>query len=171
MKTATAITGDLIPSIEPRQALWLEFYRALAGRNFIRAIDLARRLGIGEERIRLIQRDALKLFIAEYQNFDAATELCADYCITADEFAALIEEVLKRNELTSRRTFTMRSGKPAHVSVAEQIREFAQRQIEFLKKYERRRSTRSWWRRLVSAVKSRFDWRSGLWRHGGPAYV
>jgi hypothetical protein len=64
----------------------------------------------------------------------------------------------------------MRSDNPAHVSVAEQIREFAQRQIEFLKKRERR-SNKSRWRRLVSAVRSWFDWRSGFWRPGGPAYV
>ena len=171
MNTATAITGDLIPTIEPRQALLLEFYRDLARRNFIRAIDLARRLGIDEERIRLIQRDALKLLIAEYQNFDAATKLCADYRITAEEFSALIEEILKRNELTSRRTFTMRSGNPAHLSVAEQIREFAQQQIGSLKKCERRRFHRSWRRRLLSAVKSWFDWRSSLRRPGGSAYV
>jgi hypothetical protein len=161
----------MTPAIEPRQALWLDFYRALAGRNFIRAIDLARRLGIGEERIRLIRRDALKLLIAEYQNFDAATKLCVDYRITAEEFAALIEEILKSNGLAARRTFTMRSGNPAHLSVAEQIREFAQQQIESLKTCERRRSHRSWRRRLLSAVKSWFDWRSGLRRPGGPAYV
>ena len=171
MNTATAITGDLIPTIEPRQALLLEFYRDLARRNFIKAIDLARRLGIDEERIRLIQRDALKLLIAEYQNFDVATKLCADYRITAEEFSALIEEILKRNELTSRRTFTMRSGNPAHLSVAEQIREFAQQQIGSLKKCERRRFHRSWRRRLLSAVKSWFDSRSSLRRPGGPAYV
>jgi hypothetical protein len=153
------MTGDLSPSIEPRQALWLEFSRTLAGRNFIRAIDLARRLDMGGERIRLIQRDALKLLIAEYQNFDAAAKLCADYCFTAEEFSALIEEVLRSKELTSRRTFTMRSGNPAHLSVAEQVREFAQQQIESLKKHERRRSHKSLWRRALSAVKSWFDWR------------
>jgi hypothetical protein len=171
MKTATVITRDMIPTIESRQALWLDFYRALAGRNFIRAIDLARRLGIDEGRIKLIQRDALKMLIADYQNFDAATKLCADYHITPEDLATLIEEVLRCNELTSRRTFTMRSGNPAHVSVAEQIREFAQQQIESLKKCERRRFHKSWWRRLISAVKSRFDWRSGLRWPGGQAYI
>jgi hypothetical protein len=171
MKAATVKTSDMIPSIEPRQALWLDFYRALARRNFVRAEDLSRRLGIDEDRVRRIQRDALKWFIAEYQNFDAAAHLCAEYRITAEEFTLLIEEILKSNEMTSRLTFTMRSGNPAHVSVAEQIREFAQQQIESLKKCERRRSHKRWWRRLVSAVKSRFDRRSGLWRPGGPAYV
>jgi hypothetical protein len=171
MKMADAKTRDMIPNIEQRQALWVDFYRALAGRNFVRAEDLSRRLDIDEERVRRIRRDALKWFIAEYQNFDAATRLCAEYCITAEEFAALIQEILKRDELASRRTFIMRSGNPAHVSVAEQIREFAQQQIESLKKWERRRSHKSRWRRLVSAVKSKFDLRSGLWGPGGPAYV
>jgi len=166
MKVAIAMTKDKIPTIEPRQALWLDFFRALAGRNFVRAVDLSRRLAVDEERVRRIQRDALKWLIAECQNFDAAARLCAEYHFSAEEFAALTEEILKHDELATRRTFAMRSGNPAHVSVAEQIREFAQQQIEFLKKCERRRSTRSWWRKLVSAVKSRFDWRSG-----GPAYV
>jgi hypothetical protein len=170
MKVAIAMTKDKIPTIEPRQALWLDFFRALAGRNFVRAVDLSRRLAVDEERVRRIQRDALKWLIAECQNFDAAARLCAEYRFTADEFAALIEEILKSNDLTLRRTFSMRSGDPAHVIVAEQIREFAQRHIEFLKKCERR-SNMSWWRRLVSAVKSWFDWRSGLRRPGGPAYV
>jgi hypothetical protein len=161
----------MILTIEPQQALWLDFYRALARRNFVRAEDLSRRLGVDEERVRRIQRDALKWFIAECQNFDAAARLCAEYNFTAEEFAALIEEILRRDELASRRTFTMRSGNPAHVSGAEQIREFAQRQNESLKKCERRRFHKSRWRRLVSAVKSWFDWRSGLRWPGGPAYV
>ena len=171
MNTVTAMTGDLITTIESQQALWLEFYRALAGRNFIRAIDLARRLDIGEERIRLIQRDALRLLIAECQNFDAAARPCAEYRFTAEEFATLMKEILKNNELASRRTFTMRSGNPAHLSVAEQIREFAQQQIEHLKKHERRRSHKSRWWKALSAVKSWFDWRSGIRRPGGTAYL
>jgi hypothetical protein len=165
------MTIDMILTIQPRQGLWLDFYRALAGRNFVRAVDLSRRLAVDEERGRRIQRDALKWLIAECQNFDAAARLCAEYRFTADEVIALIEEILKSNELTLRRTFTMRSGNPAHVSVAEQIREFARQQIDSLKKCERRRFHRRWWRRLLSAVKSRFGWRSGLRRPGGPIYV
>jgi hypothetical protein len=171
MTVAIAMTKDRIPTIEPRQALWLDFFRALTGRNFIHAVELSRRLAVDEGRVRRIQRDALKWLIAECQNFDAAARLCAEYRFTADEFAALIEEILKSNELTSRRTFTMRRGYPAHVSVAEQIREFARQQIESLKKCERRRSNKRWRRRLLSAVKSRFDWWSGFRRPGGPAYV
>ncbi len=171
MNAATALTGDATPAVQPRQALWLDFYKALARRNFVRAVELARRLGVDEERIRRIQLDAIKLAIAERQNFDAAARLCADYCVTVDEFTALIDKILKNNELASRRTFTMRSGKLAHVSVGEQIREFARRQIESMKRRERSRSNESWWRRLLTAVKSWFDWRSGLWRPGGPAYV
>ena len=171
MKKATAMTRDMTPTIEPRRALWLDFYRALAGRNFIRAVEMSRRLDSDEERVRRIRRDALKWLIAECQNFDAAARLRAEYRLTADEFAALIEEILKSNGLAARRTFTMRSGNPAHLSVAEQIREFAQQQIGSLKKCERRRFHRSWRRRLLSAVKSWSDSRSGLRRPGGPAYV
>jgi hypothetical protein len=171
MRTATAITKDVIPTIEQRQALWLDFHRALARRNFVRAVEMSHRLNIDEGRVRRIQRNALKWLIAEYQNFDAAASLCVEYHFATEEFAALIEEILKRDELTSRRTFIMRSGHPAHLSVAEQIREFAQQQIESMNTCERRRSHRIWWRRLLSAVKSWFGWSSGLRRLGGPAFV
>ncbi|MBO0857138.1 MAG: hypothetical protein J2P21_01525 [Chloracidobacterium sp.] len=46
MRTATAITKDVIPTIEPRQALWLDFHSALARRNFIRAVEMPHRLNI-----------------------------------------------------------------------------------------------------------------------------
>ncbi len=52
-------------------------------------------------------RQALKHLIAEYRNFDSATRLCADYCITAEEIAALTAETMKRKE--SRPTFAMQS--------------------------------------------------------------
>lgn len=171
MKTVIAMTRDINPAIEPRHALWLDFHHALNRRNFVRAVDLSSRLDIDDERVRNIQRDALKWFIAECQNFDAAVRLCAEYRITADEFAALIDEILELDELASRRTFTMWSGNPGHVSVAEQIREFTQQQIESLKIRQRRRSHKSRLRRLLPAVKSWFDWRSGLRRPGGPAFV
>jgi hypothetical protein len=174
MEAATAIARDMIPTAQPRQALWLDFYRALARRNFACAVVLARQLGVEEERIRRIQRDALKQFIAEYQNFDAAARLCAEYHITAEEFVALIEEILKRKELESQRTFTMRSGHPAHLSVAEQIRIFARRQIELLRKGERRGAHAGWRKRLVAAIKSWLDRLSNPWQggfpHGGLAY-
>lgn len=174
MEAVTAMAIDMIPTDRPRQSLWPDFYRALAQRNFVRAVDLARRLGIDEERIRRIQRDALKQFIAEYQNFDAVARLCAEYHITTEEFVALIEEILKRKELESQRTFTMRSGNQAHLSVAEQIRNFARRQIDLLKIGERRPASESWRKRLVSALKSWFDRMSSPWQggfpHGNPSY-
>jgi hypothetical protein len=164
----------MIPTARPQQALWLDFHRALARRNFVRAVDLARQLGIDEERIRRIQRDALKQFIAEYQNFDAAAGLHADYRITAEEFDALINEILERKELESQRTFTMRSGKPAHVSVAEQTRDFARRQTELLNKGGRRSAPERFWKRLVTALKSWLDRMSNPWQggfpHGGLSY-
>ena len=61
----------------------------------------------------LTLRDRLKWFIAEYRNFDTATRLCADYCITADGLEALTEGILERKESKSHLTFIMRSGKDA----------------------------------------------------------
>jgi len=61
----------------------------------------------------LTPRHTLKWFIAEYRNFDMATRLCADYCITAEGLDALTEEILKRKESKSHLTFIMRSGKDA----------------------------------------------------------
>jgi hypothetical protein len=174
MKAATAVAKGIIPDVTPRQALWLDFYRALGSRNFVRAAALARRLGIDEERIKRIERDALRQFIAEYQNCSAAARLCADYCITAEEFVRLTEEILGRKEFESSRTFTLRSGKPAHLSIAEQIRSFATRQIEILAERERRGAGRGGWSRLVSVAKSWLNRLSNPWQggfpHSGPAY-
>jgi len=61
----------------------------------------------------LTLRDTLKWFIAEYRNFDVATRLCADYCITAEELDALTKRVLKRRESKSHLTFVMRSSHDA----------------------------------------------------------
>ena len=166
-----ARSGDSIPAGAPRQALWPDFYRALARRNFIRAVDMAHRLGIDEERTRRIERDALKQFIAEYRNFDAAEELCREYRISSGEFAALADEILSSSDLESQSTFTIRSGAPAYLSVAEQIRGFVRRQIELLRARERRHAEegqQKWW---VEAIKSNLGrlFNSGRSTSGGLA--
>lgn len=57
--------------------------------------------------------DALKRLLAEYESFDAASRFCADYCITADEIALLIDGIPKpkRSKSKSRLTFVMRADK------------------------------------------------------------
>jgi hypothetical protein len=55
--------------------------------------------------------DALRRLMAEYENFDAARRLCADYCITGDEVARLIDGIPKPKRSKSRLTFFMRSHK------------------------------------------------------------
>jgi hypothetical protein len=61
-----------------------------------------------------ISCDTLKRFIDEYRNFDAASRLCADYCVTADDFASLIDDNPKRKQksdkLKSRLTFPAAEG-------------------------------------------------------------
>ncbi len=46
--------------------------------------------------------ETLKWFINEYKEFDIATTLSADYCITAEGLDALTDEILRRKELKSR---------------------------------------------------------------------
>jgi hypothetical protein len=66
-----------------------------------------------------IPNDALKLLIDEYDNFDAASRLCADYCITANEVALLIDEIPKpkksKSKSKSRLTIVMRANKTIDV--------------------------------------------------------
>jgi len=66
-----------------------------------------------ENQTYLTLRNSLKWFIAEFRNFDIATRLCADYCITPDEFDALSKRILKRKESKSHLTLIMRSGQDA----------------------------------------------------------
>lgn len=54
---------------------------------------------------------ALKRLIDECENFDAASKLCADYCITADDVARLIDKTPKPKRSKSRLTFAVRSDK------------------------------------------------------------
>jgi len=54
---------------------------------------------------------ALKRLLDEYENFDAASRLCADYCIDANGIALLIDKVSKPQRSKSRLTFAIRSDK------------------------------------------------------------
>jgi len=56
-------------------------------------------------------RGALKRLIDEYDNFDTARRLCADYCITGDDVAILIDGISKPKRSKSRLTFVVRSDK------------------------------------------------------------
>ena len=54
---------------------------------------------------------ALRRLFAEYGNLDAARRICADYCITGDDVARLIDGIPKPKRSKSRLTFVMRSDK------------------------------------------------------------
>ena len=56
-------------------------------------------------------RSALKRLLDEYQSLDAATRLCADYCINANNIALMIDEVPKPRRSKPRLTSTIRSDK------------------------------------------------------------
>jgi hypothetical protein len=54
-------------------------------------------------------RAVLKRLLDEYENFDAARRLCADYCITADDIILLMDEISTSIRSKSRLTFAIRS--------------------------------------------------------------
>jgi hypothetical protein len=174
MNAATVMVKQSMPAVTERQALWLEFYRALGARNLVCAVHLARQLGVDEARMRRIQRAALKQFIVEYQNFEGAARLCADYHIGSEEFAELITEILQREELEKQQTCVLQAGAAAHVSVAQQIRAFARRQLESLRQTERRKARADRRRQLVAKLKAWLvrlpnPWQGGF-PHDGLAY-
>jgi hypothetical protein len=53
----------------------------------------------------------------EYEDFDTASRLCADYCITADDLAAL-REIPKPKQSKSSMTSNMRSDTPMDMGQA-----------------------------------------------------
>jgi hypothetical protein len=66
-----------------------------------------------------LPRHVLKrLMMAEYRGFDAAGRLCADYCITADDLAALIRVIPKPERSKSSLMSNMRSDKLMNIGEA-----------------------------------------------------
>jgi hypothetical protein len=59
----------------------------------------------------LTPHGALKRLIDEYGALDTARRLCADYCITGDDVASLIDGIPKPKRSKSRLTFIVRSDK------------------------------------------------------------
>jgi hypothetical protein len=58
-----------------------------------------------------ISHGLLKRLLTEYDNFDTARRLCADYCITGGEVGRLIDGVPKPKRPKSRLKFVVRSDK------------------------------------------------------------
>jgi hypothetical protein len=172
MRAATVTVKEKAPTVTTREGLWLELFLTLAGRNFVRAVTLARELGIEEERIKRLQRDALKQFLAEYRNFPGASKLVAEYGFTATELQELSEELLRREVLSKERTFAWHAGKPTTLSVADQIRNFVRQQSEALRRREGHNAA-VWWKNLAATVRAWLDQFSTPWRghfpHGGLA--
>jgi hypothetical protein len=63
-------------------------------------------------------RAVLKRLLDEYESFDSARRLCADYCINTNDIALLIGEIPKPERLKSRLTFAVRSGKTIDIDEA-----------------------------------------------------
>ncbi len=157
------------------EALRQAFERALARRNFVHAISIAQELNLPEERIRNLQHAAFRQFVMEYQNFDGAVQLIAEYGITAAALDELSAELAQYPELQLRSTLSWQFGQPSYLSVAEQIRRFCQRASQTLQARTSRRHWRKSWQQLKSTIRSWFDDlftpRRGGFSPGGPAYV
>ncbi len=147
--------------------LWQEFQHALAKRNFVRAIELAQRLDLDEQRIRALQNDTLRQFLVEYQNFDGAARLAAEYCLTIKELVAMTDNILQEKELESHTTFSWQTGKPVYLSVAAQIRRFASQQSTKMRQQEVRQKVVGGWRKLSARIRSWVERLSNLGRGGG----
>src|ERR1051325_10726207 len=102
-----------------------EFERARASSNFVRAAFIGRQLPADRAVIEELECAAIKQFLIEYQNFEGAARLITEYGFTARQFRNLIDEILAMPELASRQTFSLCAGRPAHLSLVEQIRFFA----------------------------------------------
>jgi hypothetical protein len=59
----------------------------------------------------LTSHGSLRRLMDEYGNFDTARKLCADYCITGDDVASLIDGIPKPKRSQSRLTSVVRSDK------------------------------------------------------------
>jgi hypothetical protein len=56
-------------------------------------------------------RTLLKRFLDECDGFDAARKLCADYCVSTNDIALMIDETPKPERSKQRLTFAVRSDK------------------------------------------------------------
>ncbi|HEY8461515.1 MAG TPA: hypothetical protein VIM99_14090 [Blastocatellia bacterium] len=54
---------------------------------------------------------ALKRLLDEFENFDTARRLCADYCIGTNDIALMDDEIPKPRKSKQRLTFAVRSDK------------------------------------------------------------
>jgi hypothetical protein len=141
MEAREQMTNYVVDAACGQKAGLEEVERERARGNFVRAASLARQLSLDEQTVRELQRAALSQFLAEFQNFEGAARLVKEYGFTAEELRQLVEQQLARPELVSQQTFSLFSGKPGHLSIAEQIRRFAEQQISRLKKHERKQSS------------------------------
>jgi hypothetical protein len=54
----------------------------------------------------------LKRLLDEYESFDTARRLCADYCITSNDIAMLCNQIPRPRRSKSRLTFAVRHDQP-----------------------------------------------------------
>lgn len=104
-----------------------EIEREKERRNFVRAAHLAREGGLDPDETRALEREALRLLIEEFRNFDGAARLISDWEFPENELRALIDQALTKPDLAALSVFCYHKGKPAQRTVADQIRGFAAR--------------------------------------------
>jgi hypothetical protein len=99
-------------------------------RNFVRAAHLAAVSNLDAQQVRSLQRAAVRQYLEEFHNFIGAERLISEYKLSNQEVRAIVEELLSKPELAKQATFCFDRGKPAHLSVADQIRRFAARYLQ-----------------------------------------
>lgn len=175
MKAATGIARKTDRILTPNEQLQAEMDQLLAKRNFVRAVSLAQKLELSEQRIRQLQQAAVQQYVLEYQNFAGAVQLLHDYGFTAIELNDLCTRISAQLTLSNQPTFSWQFGQTAYLSVTEQVQQFFRRTRQMLQKQTRRHHWRAAWQRLMSTLRSWFDNlftpRNGGFSPGGPAYA
>jgi hypothetical protein len=71
-------------------------------------------------------RSVLKRLLDEYEAFDTASRLCADYCVNANDIALIIDKAPKHERRKSRLTFAIRSDETIDKAYLDEVYLMAQ---------------------------------------------
>jgi hypothetical protein len=66
-------------------------------------------------------RSVLKRLLDEYETFDTASRLCADYCINVNDIALILNEIPKHERPKSRLKFAIRSDKTIDKAYLDEV--------------------------------------------------
>ncbi len=102
-----------------------EFEEAIRGKNYARAVAIAKSKGEPFQEIKDLQRKALKEFILESRNPQGACALLEEYQFNEKEIDQLIREILeeaRQGGLLDKRQYDIKTKR--YLSLEEWIREY-----------------------------------------------